>query len=1080
MQKAIHLVSIAGLWISWVTIALAHPGGHARSELSNGSGSRTWTLAEGGARWRGDFVAVNGGAARIQQRDGQVISIAMEQLVEHDRLWIEVLRQRIERVNGSEPRLLLAQSGTGQRSGQQTKPPQAPFIHRHFLPFRDSLGLRWNDRFYFVESNGLPDHPMMIGIIAWQQQVPLPQRYTGDNAWQIPLHPVPAKQPMSAKTGFFRGAIALAVNGVPIFNPIKNDGRTDTLLAGELDQWGGHCGRGDDYHYHLAPVHLEKVVGAGQPIAYALDGYPILGYQDEKAPDFAPLDWLNGHKDADGRYHYHATKTYPYLNGGFYGEVVERDGQVDPQPRASSPRESLPPLRGATITGFTRSDDGNSSNVTYELRGEKRAVRYVVDAGKSVEFTFDNGRDGTREETYQFQSVGRRGGGDHPPRGPRPQQPQPGRQPPPPPPRGGDAPPPRRGDAPPERQRVEDRRQPAEQRPGGREQAASDEPRRPWLVVHADEMDTNADGILTKAELEAEVRKAFTAYDADQDGTLLVSELAASRPVRSAMGGFIREHREELDRNDDGRLTQDEILQTAARMFDKADADRNGQILIAAAASESKADSPSPQAQPQAQQPQSAVQKNRETAARPQMPAGPPNIVFILVDDLGWRDVGFAGNDFVETPHIDRLAAEGIAFTQAYASAPNCAPTRACLMSGQYTPRHGVYTVIDPRHDPGQPHHRILSARSEEALSGETITIAELLQKRGYATACFGMWNLGRGKNGPTTPTGQGFDSYLRPKELGFDQNEYFSADDRYLTDVLFDEGLKFIETHSQQPFFLYLPTHAVHAPFEPKPELVEKYREKARRLELEDADPVYAATIEAVDRNVGRLLSSLERLQLSDNTLIVFTSDNGGTPQYVAPLNGSKGALYEGGIRVPCAVWWNGIEKPGRTCAEPILSMDFYSTLAELAGVDLPVGQSIDGVSLLPLLKQTDELNRAAVFWHFPCYIGRGEPCSAVRSGDWKLIQKFEDRSVELFNLRSDPGETRNLADTDTSRTREMSSLLTNWQKSLAAPLPSEPNPSFDPETIRRGRRPLRGNGQGSESRPQTGSLLRPRQSSE
>ena len=373
-------------------------------------------------------------------------------------------------------------------------------------------------------------------------------------------------------------------------------------------------------------------------------------------------------------------------------------------------------------------------------------------------------------------------------------------------------------------------------------------------------------------------------------------------------------------------------------------------------------------------------------------------------------------------------------------------------MSGQYTPRHGVYTVIDPRHDPGQPHHRIISARSEESLSGETTTIAEMLKDRGYATACFGMWNLGRGRNGPTTATGQGFDVYKKPQDLGFDQNAYFATDGRYLTDVLFDEGLRFIEEHADEPFFLYLPTHAVHAPFEPKPELVEKYREKARQLRLDGADPVYAAMIEAVDQNVGRLLAHLERQQLADNTLVVFTSDNGGTPQYVAPLNGSKGALYEGGIRVPCAVWWQGIENPGRTCDVPVLSMDFFPTLAELSGAKLPAQQPVDGVSLIPILERSGDLNREAVYWHFPCYIGRGEPCSAVRADDWKLIQKFEDQSVELFNLHDDPGESRNLAQANPEKTHQMLSLLTDWQTSLNAPRPSEPNPAFDSNMVRRG----------------------------
>ena len=1018
------LMGMALLLIQSVN-AVAHEGGHGHDDSYGPLASRTWTLVDSGAQWHGTFVSGKGGRATFRRDDGKVFSVAVDELAAGDRAWIENRLVEIERLNQWAASLQTAQDPTEEQTPASPNAEEGPPIHQHFTPFKDSLGLRWDERFYYVESSGLPDHKMMIGITAWQQQVPLPQSYKGNNAWRIPLHPVPARQPMSAKTNFFRGAIALAVNGVPIFNPIKNDGRTDTLLAGELDQWGGHCGRGDDYHYHIAPVHLEKVVGAGEPIAYALDGYPIYGYQDEQASDFAPLDWLNGHKDANGNYHYHATKDYPYLNGGFYGEVVELDGQVDPQPRAQSPRPALPPLRGAKITGFDRNKDGKTWRVEYELSGEKRSVGYVIDVGRSIRFTFNDGSDGTRRETFQI----------------RQQRDQPGQQ-------RGQQRPPRRdpggrsGGPRPDNNQGNDRG-PIPREPRGLE--TQSKTRRPWIEVHASEMDTDGDGVLTTAEVKAESEKAFAAYDPDEDGQVSLKDLAEGRPVRSAMGGFIREHREELDRDQNGSLSQDEVLQNALRMFGKADTDQDGRITI------SKTD---PQdAPPPVDTRMPPVESRQPLQSRTGVNSNerPPNIVFILIDDMGWRDVGFAGNTFVETPHIDRLADEGIQFTQAYASAPNCAPTRACLMSGQYTPRHGVYTVIDPRHDPGQPHHRIISARSEESLSGETITIAEVLKERSYATACFGMWNLGRGRNGPTTATGQGFDVYKKPQDLGFDQNAYFATDGRYLTDVLFDEGLRFIEQHADEPFFLYLPTHAVHAPFEPKPELVEKYREKARLLGLVGNDPVYAAMIEAVDQNVGRLLAHLERQQLTDNTLIVFTSDNGGTPQYVAPLNGSKGALYEGGIRVPCAVWWKGIESPGRTCDVPILSMDFYPTLAELTGAELPGHQPIDGKSLLPILKQADELTREAVFWHFPCYIGRGEPCSAVRSGDWKLIQKFEDQSLELFNLKDDPGEANNLVTKRPERAREMVELLKQWQTSLDAALPSVPNPAFDPQTGRR-----------------------------
>lgn len=426
--------------------------------------------------------------------------------------------------------------------------------------------------------------------------------------------------------------------------------------------------------------------------------------------------------------------------------------------------------------------------------------------------------------------------------------------------------------------------------------------------------------------------------------------------------------------------------------------------------------------------------------------AAPPNIVFLLADDLGWRDVGFAGNDFIETPHIDRLATEGIQFTQAYASAPNCAPTRACLMSGQYTPRHGVFTVVDPRHDPGQPWHRIMAAKSRESLDTNVTTIAELLRERGYSTGCIGMWNLGRGRRGPETPLGQGFDLYLQPKDFGFDRDAYFNPEGAYLTDALGEAAVQFIREHRNRPFFLYLATHAVHAPLDPKPALLDEYQKKAMAEGDRRADPAYAATVAALDEKVGRLMTTLKDLGLDRNTLVVFTSDNGGTPQYVAPLSGSKGSLYEGGLRVPCAVWWSGIARPGRTFGQPVLSMDFYPTLAELAGAPLPTSQPIDGVSLAPVLNGENALEREAVYWHFPCYVGRGKPSSAVRCGDWKLIENFEDGSFELYNLQKDPGETQDLATREREVTQKLATRLHNWQQATHAPLPEELNPDFDP----------------------------------
>ena len=429
----------------------------------------------------------------------------------------------------------------------------------------------------------------------------------------------------------------------------------------------------------------------------------------------------------------------------------------------------------------------------------------------------------------------------------------------------------------------------------------------------------------------------------------------------------------------------------------------------------------------------------------------PPNFIVILMDDMGWRDVGFMGNRFVETPNIDRLAKNGLVFTQSYASAPNCSPTRACLMSGQYTPRHGIYTVVDPRQPVGSAWHKLTAAESKSDLATDVVTIAESLQAGGYATAFFGMWNLGRGRTGPVTPGGQGFKHVVFPENLGFAKDAYFDKEGNYLSDRLTDEVLKFVEQNREQPFFVYLPDHAVHAPFEPKPDLMKKYEQKAIRSTDRRDDSAYAATIEAVDQNVGRINELLARYKLTDNTVVIFTSDNGGTPQYTAPLKGSKGELYEGGIRVPLVVSWPGLKKPGSKCDAPVSSVDLYPTLLELAGIQPPVRQILDGVSLVPAFNGASELARQRLFWHFPCYVGRATPSSAIREGDFKLIEFFENGGRrELFNLRSDPNEERNLIATMPEKAAELYRTLQAWQSETGAAIPREANPNYDPKAER------------------------------
>jgi hypothetical protein len=371
-----------------------------------------WTFSETGSHIHASYVASFDGKVQVRRTDGKAVSIEIAKLTAEDRKWIEQKATQIRQLNEN------AKLQTQFSKFVATKAESKPAIADSFEPFakRNSLKYRQDGQFFYVESNSIPDHRMMVGITAWQQQVPLPQPYFANNAWRIPLEPVVAKNPLSAKTHFFRGAIALAANGIPIFNPIKNDGNTDTLVAGELDEFGGHCGRADDYHYHIAPTHVQDIVGKDIPVAYALDGYAIYGYTEPDGSKVEGLDQFHGHTSPELGYHYHATKTYPYLNGGFHGEVVERDGQVDPQARAGGVREALPPLRGAKITGF-ESKDNKSFSIKVVVGNETRYVNYVLNDNGSVKFDFVDGNGKIKSETYSPRrggggGQGRLGGGD--------------------------------------------------------------------------------------------------------------------------------------------------------------------------------------------------------------------------------------------------------------------------------------------------------------------------------------------------------------------------------------------------------------------------------------------------------------------------------------------------------------------------------------------------------------------------------------------------------------------------------------------------------------------------------------------
>lgn len=447
----------------------------------------------------------------------------------------------------------------------------------------------------------------------------------------------------------------------------------------------------------------------------------------------------------------------------------------------------------------------------------------------------------------------------------------------------------------------------------------------------------------------------------------------------------------------------------------------------------------------------------------------PPNIVLIYVDDLGWRDVGFMGSAYYETPHIDRLAEAGVVFTNAYANAPNCAPSRASLLTGQYMPRHGIYTVGSPARGPARL-RRLIPPANTTALDTSFVTLAEVLKAAGYATAHVGKWHLG---GDGYLPTDQGFDvnvagddkghpaSYFYPYERGANAVPGLRGGGRegeYLTDRLTDEALDFIDAHAEQPFFLYFAHYAVHTPLQAKESNLEKYRLKPG--DAAHHNPTYAAMIASVDESTGRVLRALDEQGLTDNTVVIFFSDNGGygPATSMTPLRGAKGMLYEGGIRVPMAVYAPSILATPRRDDTPVLGTDLYPTLLEIAGAPLPPTYQPDGLSLWPLLTDATPLPPRALFWHFPAYLEgyrdtpdpwRTTPAAAVRQGDFKLIEFFEDGHLELYNLRDDLGERNNIVEAMPDKARDLYGLMQIWRGALKAPVPSEANPAYDPNAL-------------------------------
>jgi len=437
-----------------------------------------------------------------------------------------------------------------------------------------------------------------------------------------------------------------------------------------------------------------------------------------------------------------------------------------------------------------------------------------------------------------------------------------------------------------------------------------------------------------------------------------------------------------------------------------------------------------------------------------------PNIIYINADDLGWADLSCQGSSYYETPNIDRLAQQGMRFTDAYAPAANCAPSRAACMSGMYTPRHGVYTVGGS--DRGKAKDRkLIPTKNTTLLDERFMTIAEALKATGYATIHLGKWHLGE------DPRTQGFDINIGgSRDGGPYRGKYLSPynypncvqeeEGEQLTDRLGTEAIAFIKKHRAVPFFMHLATFAVHGPNEAKPELVQRYSKKPR-TEAHN-DPTFAGMIHSLDENVGRIMQVLDELGLAEKTLVLFTSDNGGVFELSKqwPLRAGKGSYYEGGIREPLIVRWPGKIKPGSECSVPVIGIDFYPTFLDAASARVPDGKVLDGVSLMPLLTGTGPIRDRALYWHFPIYLQAGNeetrdplfrtrPGSAIRYGDWKLQEYFEDGSLELFNLKDDLGEKNNLAVRHPEKVRELHDLLKAWRREMDAPVPTELNPKYE-----------------------------------
>ncbi len=428
-----------------------------------------------------------------------------------------------------------------------------------------------------------------------------------------------------------------------------------------------------------------------------------------------------------------------------------------------------------------------------------------------------------------------------------------------------------------------------------------------------------------------------------------------------------------------------------------------------------------------------------------------PNFLFILADDMGWSQLGCYGSNYYETPNIDRLADQGMRFTDAYAACPVCSPTRASILTGRYPARLHLTDFIAGGN---YPYEKLKQPKWQKYLPLEEITIAEVLKPAGYTTASFGKWHLSIAKKPPESerynPDKQGFDeSIITYKPKGNQDPEK----DAHNVEMITEKSLEFLEKNRDRPFFLYVPHNTIHSPVMGKKKLIDKYRSKPGS-ELPQNNPVLGAMIEDLDNSVGKLLRKLDELKITDRTIVIFFSDNGGLERAAkqTPLRSGKANLYEGGIREPLIVRWPSITKPGSVCSEPVTSVDFFPTFLEILGIVHEAKGPIDGVSLVPLLAQSGPLNRQAIYWHYPHYHSSSiGPCGAVRCGDYKLIEWFDEticgagNRFELYNLKKDIAEQNNLTKEMPEKTKELKKMLANWRNKVNAQMLT-PNPNYNP----------------------------------